>query len=199
MQYLKEQEDNEEEFLNKENNNFHCSEAGRCLRFAFFERTNPLPNSDETKRIFMLGHIFHSFLQQNILKDYIIEHKFKMELPEFTISGMIDAHNDNEIIEIKTSSNLYYIQSPKEENIAQANLYLHYTNLPEARIIYLGKNDLQVKEFKIKYNKKLYNQTIQDFEYLHEKIKNKADPLEIKPKISVECYRCKYYNRCFSK
>jgi len=46
------------------------------------------------------------------------------------------------------------LDEPKEENIDQIQLYLHYFNVSKGILLYVNKDNQELKDFVVQYNKK---------------------------------------------
>lgn len=189
----------EEEYYSIKPNEFHASECGKCPRQIYFDKTEPVAPNIESKKNFAVGNIFHEYIQYNILKEYTIEDQIKGIIEDLIIVGRIDAHDDKEIIELKSSSNAKAIQRPYQDHIIQINIYMHFTGIHRGRIVYINKNNLDITEFVIHYNKLLFESTINKIKYLNQKIKERVDPMTISPDISPLCSYCNYKKKCFKR
>jgi len=196
--YLQEKKDSE--YYQIKEGVFHSSECGLCPRLIYLSRTNPVEDSIETKKIYLVGNIFHKFIEKNLFKDYACEKKIEYNNKDFKIVGKVDAYNDKEAIDFKTCKDARYVYEPKKEYIVQMNIYLKILGLDKGRIIYIGKNLFDIKEFEIKYNEKLFRATETKIRFIHNKLKQKADPNEININPSPFCYYCRYSKEyCFKE
>lgn len=178
---------------------FHVSEISYCPRFIYLSRTEPIESNLETKKYFLIGNLFHDFFEKEILKEYSCEQKIEYDLGELKIIGKADAYNETEVIDLKTCKDTKYIYAPKEGDIIQLNIYMKILGLKDGRLIYIGKNDLSIKDFKIKFNEKLFEESIKKIRFIQDKLNKKADYKEISIEPSSKCYYCKYIRRCFKK
>lgn len=176
---------------------FHASECGKCPRFIYLDKTDSAKPKPLTQRSFLVGRMFHDFIEKNILKDYKLEQQIQGKIGDITIVGRVDALNDKEIIELKTTSGMGYITKPSKEYIIQLNIYMHFTGIHEGRIVYINKNNMNTLEFLVKYNKELFEHTINKLRFIHQKLKEKVNPMVIDPEITPYCYNCRYRSLCF--
>ena len=176
---------------------FHASESGKCSRYIFLERTNRIEDTTEQKKYFLLGDIFHEFFLKHLFQDYICEQEISYDCGDFKIVGRADAYNAEEVIDLKTCKDANYIFEPKPENVVQINIYMRILELNKGRLIYIGKNNLSIKEFKIKYDEDLFRKTLKKLRFINNKLKNKADYTEINIQPNPKCYYCKYNKICY--
>lgn len=191
-EYLKETKE-----FKVEPNIFHASEIGLCPRFIYFNKTNPLKDSFELKKMGLIGNIFHEFFEQKLYKDYMCEKNVCFESGNIKISGRADAYNETEVIDFKTCKDIKYIFKPKQEHIEQMNIYMKLLGLAQGKIIYISKHSLETREFIVYYDNKLFEKSLEKIKYLSEMIKSNSNPLNIKIQQTQQCLLCKYRKRCF--
>lgn len=175
---------------------YHISSLGMCPRLIFFDTTLNVEKDEEVLRIFLVGNIFHKWMQDNLLSDYTLEYEINKEFDGIKLVGRIDAINDKEILELKTCSSIGYIRKIKPEHIAQINTYMGITGIHNGRIIYIEKNNLNTKEFNIKFSGTLFDETIRKIKMIDRKIKENANYKDIIPAMSPNCYNCLYRIQC---
>lgn len=197
--FLLNEEEKESSNHLKTENLFYAHECGLCPRLSFLERTSPIKESIKTLKVFRVGKIFHKFLQEEIFKGLSSEQEFTIHKKDLEIRGRCDILEGDIIIEFKTCRNLNYIFVPKEENIEQLNFYLGASGLQKGKIIYIDKNNLEMMEFDINFDRKLFERTIENFEYIRDCLKKKLNIKDVEPKFSPNCYYCKYKSICFPK
>jgi len=178
---------------------FHASMAGMCPRIIYLEKTNPIKPDYKLEKIFLIGHIFHDFFEENLYKDYECEKRLSFESDGVKISGKADAYNDEEVIDFKTCKDTKWIYEPKPEHMVQINIYMKMLNLDSGRLIYIGKTDLDLKEFTVKYDDELFKEILKKLKDVTQKIKEKADVKDVSASLSKNCIWCKYNKFCFPK
>lgn len=82
------------------------------------------------------------------------------------------------------------LEAPKEENVNQIQLYLHYFKIPKGILLYVNKNTLELKEFLVNYNPISARRLLKDLEDLKKKIDSNIVPDRIKE--YPEGWQCKY-------
>lgn len=191
---------NEEKARHKDKgkNHFHVSQAMKCPRELYFQKTQPKDYPIETLRIFAIGDILHQFFQERIKGDNEVELKIKDR--GLTVSGRIDKlTTDKQAIEFKTMSNIHFCKtSPSPIHIAQLNLYLHNISSKTSKLVYIDKRNMDTVEYIVSYNHELYKQTIERFCHVRDAIIKKeipAIPEQYKPH-TYPCSYCLYREEC---
>ncbi len=157
---------------------FYITDAGKCPRTVFFKFKNaPRAKMDaRILRIFERGEYLHRNIF-NILYRLRIGVTTEVSIPaQEIISGRADAiisiNNENYILDIKSMNSMIFrnLTAPKQENIYQIQLYLHYFNIKKGILFYIDKDKQDIKEFIINYNSQLVQSLLKDFEELKKKI-----------------------------
>ena len=85
------------------------------------------------------------------------------------ISGRADAilciGNENYVLDIKSINSMIFrkMQEPKEENVYQIQLYLHFFNIKKGILLYIDKDQQEMKEFFIDYDEALCKSLLDKF------------------------------------
>jgi CRISPR/Cas system-associated exonuclease Cas4 (RecB family) len=125
--YLDQQKD-------KDQTHFYITDVGKCPRAVFFKfKKVPREKMDaRILRIFEKGEHIHRNIF-NILYRLRIGVTTEVSIPsQEIISGRADAilciDNENYVLDIKSMNSMIFrgLKEPKEENIFQLQLYLHY-------------------------------------------------------------------------
>ena len=186
----------EEDYFLQKDNEYHISSIGRCPRFIFLERTQRRPDENKNKRVFVIGKIIHDFVQDKLFGDYIKEEQLSYSVDGINLVGRIDLNNKNEIIELKSCKSLAYILNPYDEHIVQVNTYMGIKGINKAQIIYIDKQDMGMVTFNIEFDKKLFDESINNIIKLNKKIQAKTSYKGIGQKIGHNCKYCKYKDLC---
>src|SRR4030042_2142064 len=102
--------------------------------------------------------------------------------PQEIISGRADAilsnGKDLYVLDIKSMNSMIFrnLTEPKEENIDQVQLYLHYFKIPRGMLLYVNKDNQDLKEFLIDYNKNRAGQLLKGLSDLKNKIDSDVVP-----------------------
>jgi len=148
----------------KEQHHFYITDAGKCARVLFFKFKNVPRKEMEANilRLFDHGDHIHQLIMKPLLSIREI-HVVAAEVnipPQELISGRADAiisdGKDLYVLDIKSMNSMVFnkLTEPKEENIAQIQLYLHYFKIPKGILLYVNKDNQQLKDFIVRYDKK---------------------------------------------
>ena len=190
---------------NREQTRFYITDAGKCPRAVFFKFKNvsKAPMDARIMRIFEHGENIHRNIF-NIL--YRLRLGVVTEIPipsQEIISGRADAilcvGNENYVLDIKSMNSMIFrkLESPKEENIYQIQLYLHYFNIKKGILLYIDKDRQEMKEFFVDYDEELCKSLLDKFYALKDQVENNILParLEEYPK-NWQCNYCQYKDIC---
>ena len=196
--YLDQQKD-------REQTRFYITDSGKCGRAVFFKFKNVPKEKLDARllRIFEKGEYLH----RNILSIFIrmgilIASEISIPAQEI-ISGRADAivslGNELCLVDIKSINSMVFrkLDSPKEENINQIQLYLHYFNIKKGILLYIDKDQQEIKEFVVNYDKKLVSSLLKDFDLLKVKIEANTIPGRFPdwPK-NWQCQYCQFREIC---
>lgn len=169
---------------NKEQTRFYISDAGKCSRTVFFKFKNAPREKMDARilRIFDHGEYLHRNIF-NILYRLRIGVTTEVSIPaQEIVSGRADAivciDNENYVLDIKSMNSMIFrnLTAPKEENVYQLQLYLHYFNIKKGILFYIDKDRQNIKEFIIDYDPELCQRLLNDFKELKEKIDSDIVP-----------------------
>lgn len=192
---------------NKEQTHFYITDAGKCPRAIFFKFKNA-PREDidaRVMRMFEHGDHIHQLIMKPLLSTREI-HVVASEVnipPQELISGRADAIiSDGKILyvlDIKSMNSMVFrkLSQPKEENIDQVQLYLHYFKVSKGILLYVNKDNQELKEFILDYDKKRALDLVSALSYLKEKINCNTVPKRISeyPE-SWQCQYCQFKDVC---
>lgn len=148
----------------KEQRHFYITDAGKCARALFFKFKNVPRKEMEANilRLFDHGDHIHQLIMKPLLsikEIHVVAAEVKIP-PQELISGRADAiisdGKDLYVLDIKSMNSMIFnkLTEPKEENIDQVQLYLHYFKIPKGILLYVNKDNQQLKDFIINYDKK---------------------------------------------
>ena len=189
----------------KDQLHFYVTDAGKCQRAVFFKFKNVACEKADPRllRIFEHGELLHRNIF-NILYRLKIGVTTEVKIPEQElISGRADAilsvGGENYVLDIKSINSMAFrkLASPKEENVYQIQLYLHYFKIKKGILLYIDKDRQEIKEFVVIYNPALVEQLLYGFEQLKNKISNNMLPVALfdYPK-NWQCVYCQYRQIC---
>ncbi len=190
---------------NKEQYHFYITDAGKCPRGVFFKFKNVPRKAFDARllRIFERGENIHRNIF-NILYRLRIGVTTEVPIPaQEIISGRADAilsiNKENYVLDIKSINSMIFknMSEPKEENIYQIQLYLHYFNIKKGILLYIDKDQQNIKEFIVDYDKKLVQSLLEKFIDLKSKIDIDVIPNRLVdyPK-NWQCQYCQFKEVC---
>jgi len=187
--------------------NFYISEAGKCPRQVFFKFKNAPAREMEPSflRLFDHGESMHKLIMKPLLSTREI-HVVASEVdipPQELVRGRADAViSDGRqlyVLDIKSMNSMVFknLQEPKEENVDQLQLYLHYFRIPKGILLYVDKDKLELKEFLIDYNKERAEFLLKGLASLKKKIDSNIVPARISGYPDFwQCQYCQYREVC---
>ena len=191
----------------REQNHFYITDAGKCPRSIFFKFKNAPREEMQARvlRMFDHGDHIHQLIMKPLLSIREI-HVVASEVnipPQALISGRADAIiSDGKnlyVLDIKSMNSMIFrnLTEPKEENIDQVQLYLHYFKIPRGMLLYVNKDNQDLKEFLIDYNKNRASQLIKNLSDLKDKIDSDIVPDRISEyPDSWQCTYCQFKEIC---
>jgi CRISPR/Cas system-associated exonuclease Cas4 (RecB family) len=194
-----------EQQKNKEQTRFYITDVGKCHRAVFFKFKNaPREKADpRILRIYERGEHLHRNIF-NILYRLRIGLTTEVSIPaQEIISGRADAiiclNNRNYVLDIKSINSMIFkkMTQPKEENVYQLQLYLHYFKIKEGILLYIDKDQQDIKEFLVSYDENLVRSLLKDFESLRDKINKNIVPQRLPdyPQ-NWQCQYCQFRTVC---
>lgn len=191
----------------KNQTSFYISEAGKCPRQIFFKfKQAPKRELDANiLRLFDHGEHMHKLIMKPLLSTRDI-HVVASEVdipPQEIVHGRADAIlSDGKelfVLDIKSMNSMVFrtLQEPKEENVAQLQLYLHYFKISKGLLLYVDKDGLNLKEFLINYNPATADSLISGLLVLKKQIDSDIVPNRIYGYPSDrQCQYCQYKEVC---
>jgi len=196
--YLDQQKDREQV-------HFYITDVGKCPRSVFFKFKNaPREKMDpRILRIYERGEYLHRNIF-NILYRLKIGITTEVSIPaQEIIAGRADAiisiNKENYVLDIKSMNSMIFrnLTEPKEENVYQLQLYLHYFNIKKGILFYIDKDKQDIKEFLINYDPNLVQSLLKDFTDLKIKIDKNIVPSRIQGWPDYwQCQYCQFKEVC---
>ncbi|OGZ72310.1 MAG: hypothetical protein A2998_03555 [Candidatus Staskawiczbacteria bacterium RIFCSPLOWO2_01_FULL_37_25b] len=190
---------------NKDQTRFYITDAGKCPRAVFFKFKNAPhePMDARIMRIFERGENMHRSIF-NIL--YRLRLGVVTEIPipsQEIISGRADAilcvGNENYVLDIKSINSMIFkrMTAPKEENVYQIQLYLHFFNIKKGILLYIDKDQQDMKEFFVDYDEQLCNSLLEKFHALKAQVEKNMVPSRLAdyPR-NWQCSYCQFKEVC---
>ena len=182
----------------RDKNKFYISDAAKCPRQIFFKFKKAPRKEMEPRilRIFAQGDYIHLRLMRDLFSlGIVVASEIKIP-PKEDISGRADAivrfNNELYLVDFKSvnSSILRGMEEAKEDHILQIQLYLHFFNLKKGILFYEGKDNSEIKEFPVEYDKKLAQKVLNDFKRLKINLEKNLVPQTLSD--YPENWQCKY-------
>ena len=172
---------------NREQTRFYITDAGKCPRAVFFKFKNAPrePMDARIMRIFEHGENIHRSIF-NIL--YRLRLGVVTEIPipsQEIISGRADAilciGNENYVLDIKSMNSMIFrnLAAPKEENVYQIQLYMHFFNIKKGILLYIDKDQQNMKEFFLDYDSSLCKSLLDKFYALKDQVEKNILPARL--------------------
>jgi CRISPR/Cas system-associated exonuclease Cas4 (RecB family) len=192
---------------NREQTRFYITDAGKCPRAVFFKFKNAPrePIQARMMRIFEHGEHIHRNIF-SILYRLKIGVVTEVAIPQQEIvSGRADAilciNGENYVLDIKSINSMLFrkLTEPKEDNIYQVQLYMHFFNVKKGILLYVDKDQQEMKEFYLDYDKVLCDSLMEKFKGLKGQVEACAIPERLAdyPK-NWQCNYCAFKNICKS-
>lgn len=165
---------------------FSISGINGCWRKKYLELKGLYKEDfdEQTKRIFDIGNIFH----RNIINELIYKGNgihlvaAEVSIPEqIHISGRIDAvvsdGTDLFIVDVKSAGS-WTLDKLKDGVCAdnyknQVILYMHFTGIHKGILLFVGKNNGEIEEVSVEYDKIKAFELISEIDYFFENYVNK--------------------------
>ena len=189
----------------REQHHFYITDAGKCSRAIFFKFKNVPREKMEPRVLRMFDH--GDYLQMQILSNLFslgIVRASEIKIPpQELISGRADAivtlSNELYVVDFKSMNSMVFknLDQPKEDNINQIQLYLHFFKIPKGILLYINKDTLELKEFLVKYNPAIAQRLLKDLSELKTKIDTNLIPQRLPdyPE-SWQCQYCQFKEIC---
>ncbi len=190
---------------NKEQTRFYITDAGKCPRAVFFKFKNAPrePIDARIMRIFEHGENIHRSIF-NILYRLRLGVVTEVPIPsQEIISGRADAilciGNENYVLDIKSMNSMIFrnLGAPKEENVFQIQLYMHYFNIKKGILLYIDKDRQEMKEFFVDYDEALCTGLLDKFSALKDQVEKDILPSRLAdyPR-NWQCNYCAFKDIC---
>jgi len=191
-------------FKERDKSHFYITDAGKCPRAIYFKFKKAPRKEPEARILRIFDHGDYTHLRiMNVLFSLGIVRAAEIKIPpQEIINGRADAIIGFEgkpyVVEIKSSSQYKFgkLDTPEPEHLKQIQLYLHYFKIPQGILIYEDKNNQELKEFIVKYDPTLVQNTLKEFEILKEQIQKDVIPPIPSGIESWRCEYCEYKEEC---
>lgn len=189
----------------KDQAHFYITDAGKCPRAVFFKFKKAAREEIEPRvlRMFEHGDYIHRLILNALFSIGLVRSSEISIPPQQIISGRADAvisfNNELYVLDIKSMNSMIFrgLTQPKEENVYQVQLYLHFFQISKGILLYVNKDTQELKEFIFEYDPILAKKLLVDFHDLKEKIDSDVIPerLESWPE-DWQCRYCQFKEIC---
>lgn len=189
----------------KEQHHFYITDAGKCSRATFFKFKNAPREKMDARVLRMFDH--GDYIQMQILSVLLslgVVRASEVNIPpQELISGRADAiitlDNELYVVDFKSMNSMIFknLAQPKEENVNQIQLYLHFFKIPKGILLYINKDTLELKEFIVNYNPILAQSLLNSLKVLKQKLEKNIIPQQL-PDYSQnwQCQYCQFKEIC---
>ena len=191
----------EENIGEKQPDCFRISSLGQCFRKRFWERKGEPkePLDERTLRVFQVGKIYHSYLQE-VLKTDLIGSEIEVRVGDFVghIDAIIKGDKGNTLLDFKTvnSRKFNFIGGEADRHyimqlLTYAILAEKKYNITESRLVYISKDDFRMCEKVYKLDDNWRFDIASDMKQLDDYWRNNELPPAI-PQAKWECSYCNF-------
>jgi len=186
---------------------FYISQAGKCSRSIFFKFKN-VPEKDlepNILRLFDHGDHMHQLIMNSLLSTRDV-HVVASEVniaPQELVSGRADAivsdGKDLYVLDIKSMNSMIFrtLSEPKQENVDQIQLYLYYFKAPKGILLYVNKDNLDLKEYIIDYDPLRAENLLNNLIHLKKQIDTNIVPPRVEDyPDDWQCRYCQFRDVC---
>lgn len=191
----------------KEQRHFYITDAGKCPRAIFF-KFKKAPRAEMEARILRMfdhGDYIHRLILNTLFSLGLVRSSEINIPPQEIISGRADAiisfDGNLYVLDIKSMNSFVFkgLEEPKEENINQIQLYLHFFKIPKGILLYVNKDTQGLKEFIVNYDQVLVKSLLKNLNDLKKKIDSNIVPSRIPGyPDDWQCQYCQFREICAS-
>jgi len=195
----------QEKQRDKDQSHFYITDAGKCPRAIFFKFKKAAREEIEPRvlRMFEHGDYIHRLILNALFSIGLVRSSEISIPPQQIISGRADAilslNNELYVLDIKSMNSMVFkgLVEPKEENLYQVQLYLHFFNIQKGILLYVNKDTQELKEFIFEYDQILAKKLLVELYNLKAKIDSDIIPqrLESWPE-GWQCRYCQFKEIC---
>ena len=191
----------------REQNHFYITDAGKCTRAIFFKFKNITREKMEARMLRLFDH--GDYIQMQLLNTLFslgLVRSSEVQIPpQALISGRADAiitlNNELYVVDFKSMNSMIFrkLEAPKEDNINQIQLYMHYFGIPKGILLYMSKDTSELKDFSVEYDVDRVKGLLKGLEDLDKKIKANIVPEQMLdfPR-NKQCVYCQFKDICVS-
>ena len=186
---------------------FYITDAGKCPRATFYKFKNAPKRELEARilRLFDHGDYIHRLIMNALfsVRDIQVVASEIKTPPQEMISGRADAivsdGRELYVVDIKSMNSVIFrnLAEPKVENIDQLQLYLHFFKIKKGILLYVNKDNQELKEFLVDYDSARAQRLVGELAELKMKIDENIVPPRLAdwPK-NWQCRYCPFAEIC---
>lgn len=185
---------------------FYITEAGKCQRAIWYNfKKFPKKEMDaRLMRVFENGDYTHMRIMSSLFSIGAVK-AIEVALEEDIVHGRCDGivviNNEPYVLELKSINSYGFkkLEAPKPEHIKQLMLYLHFFKIQKGIFIYENKDNQDLKEFHISYDKEMAEKLIENFRITKHLIDENILPPVPANIDEWECRFCDFFDECVKK
>ena len=178
------------EWASKERDYFHVSELGKAPWIIYNNIKNPKAKkfTPRVKRVLDLGNSVHELLNKYLVEMGILISSEITAVENELFHGRADCiikcpdadpkEGNLYVLEIKSCSQWVFnsLKDASAEYQSQLQFYMYYLGIPQGMILYMNKDNCNLKQFNYELDVEFVESKIKDFKELKEKIVNNIEP-----------------------
>ncbi|MDP3093440.1 MAG: PD-(D/E)XK nuclease family protein [bacterium] len=190
---------------NKDQTRFYITDAGKCPRSIFF-KFKKAPKEDIDARVLRMfdhGDYIHRLILNTLFSLGLVRSAEIGTPPQKVISGRADAilswENELYVLDIKSINSFLFknLNQPKDDNVNQLQLYLHFFSIKKGILLYVNKDTQELKEFIVIYDRQRSEKLLKELDLLKDKIDKNIIPKRLSDFPSdKECQFCQFKEIC---
>jgi CRISPR-associated exonuclease Cas4 len=188
---------------------YYPSEIGYCIRRVYLQYKFPKEIDKSVLRIFAVGNIFHEFIAKVLSSAGFETHLNERSVclidsfDKFILSGRLDdfvvavKNGKSYVIDVKSTNSISKTKEPSEFHKIQIAPYIKAIGADGGFILYVEKNNLQTKLFKVDNWEKYLDIALARGHKLHKALTTNALPFREAKKFNAwQCDYCQYQKEC---
>jgi len=184
---------------------YYASDLGaECMRQCFYRYSVDKPVDPFTLGVFELGSVLHEWFGGVVKEALGGEVDLEKEVPpyrnhSFEVHGRADIVLRGLVVDVKTVSPNAFRHGglPYGHHVAQVNFYMRQLGVQDAQIVYLDKYALRVESYALKFDPRLFRESMNQVRRLNSHLKDKTAPPRCAAYPSrFPCTYCNFREEC---
>lgn len=189
----------------RQQHHFYITDAGKCPRAIFFKFKGAPREKIEPRilRLFDRGDYIQMQVLNSLFSLGVVRSSEVRIPPQELVSGRADAivtlNNELYVVDFKSMNSMIFrgLTQPKEDNVNQIQLYLHFFKIPRGILLYVCKDTLEIKEFLVEYNSGRVQKLLKGLSGLKAQINANAVPQRlVEYPENWQCRYCQFKEIC---